>query len=503
MAQTPARLIERGMRAQHAGERHRARGLYKRVLAADPRHVDALHLLGTLAFQEGEFQVCVDWIARALAVGRHPVMLTNQGLAYDALGRLAEAAACFREAAGLRPDDAAIQLRLGDVLMRRELREEAIAAYQEALRCDAGLSDALAGLCNALRLAGRFDEARAAAERALAINPASASACVDLGAVLYDAGDLGGARHWIERAIGLDPSAPVAFHNLGCVLTALGETDAAVDVLRRAVELASDDAGASFDLGSALLRQGRLEEAARCLERAVALDPSRSDARHFLGVAQRSAAPRAAAAYVREVFDHYAAHFDHHLVEELEYRTPWVIAAALRALPGAGDAAWDVLDLGAGTGLMGPLLRQHARSLIGIDLSPQMLAQAAKRGVYDRLDEADIMDFVSVTAADSFDVVVAADVFVYLGDLDRVFFHVARLLRPGGLFAFSLESATVGEEPYTLASSGRYQHTRAYLDSLCAAHRFDSRDVRAAVLRKESSDPIAGWVAVLGKAAAT
>src|SRR5207302_1633468 len=100
----------------------------------------------------------------------------------------------------------------------------------------------------------------------------------------------------------------------------------------------------------------------------------------------------------------------------------------------------DVLDLGCGTGLAGELFRPLSRRLDGVDLSPRMLAQAATRGVYDRLAAGDLLTHLGGTG-DRYHLVLAADVFVYLGDLAPVFAAARLVLRAGGWLAFTVEAS--------------------------------------------------------------
>lgn len=141
---------------------------------------------------------------------------------------------------------------------------------------------------------------------------------------------------------------------------------------------------------------------------------------------------------------------------------------------GSPAARWDVFDLGCGTGLLAPLILPFARSLVGVDLSRNMLAAADARGVYQRLVRSDLLEMMGSESACTFDAILAADVFVYLGRLDGAVAEARRLLRPSGVFAFSVESlASTGSEGgvataagYALRRTGRYAHGVDYLNSL-------------------------------------
>jgi predicted TPR repeat methyltransferase len=149
----------------------------------------------------------------------------------------------------------------------------------------------------------------------------------------------------------------------------------------------------------------------------------------------------------------------------------------------------DVLDLGCGTGLCGPLLRPVARRLTGVDLSPGMLDKARERGLYTELECVELTEYLSRRHAE-FDLIVAADVFVYVGDLAPVFSAVRRTLRDGGRFAFSVEAAEVRE--FELSSTRRYRHSRAYVERLAAESGFVIDEIETCVLRRNNGTDVSG-----------
>ena len=171
------------------------------------------------------------------------------------------------------------------------------------------------------------------------------------------------------------------------------------------------------------------------------------------------------------------------------------MARALR--PEFAAAAPTILDLGCGTGLLAPEVSSFAGRLVGVDLSPAMLAKAAARGLYDALETADIVDFLAAWPAGSADVVTAVDVVVYIGDLEPLVAGVARALRADGVFAFTTErwaDADTQEPPpdrtWRLQPSGRYQHARAGLRALADSNGFTVMAIEDRVLRYELGLPV-------------
>jgi predicted TPR repeat methyltransferase len=155
----------------------------------------------------------------------------------------------------------------------------------------------------------------------------------------------------------------------------------------------------------------------------------------------------------------------------------------------------DTLELGCGTGLCGPLLRPMAATLTGVDISPAMIEKARARDVYDRLEAGELLEFLRQTGR-SFDLVVAADVLIYWGDLAQIFEAVAASLRPEGLFAFSVESGP-GDRFQFNKKTHRFTHSQPYLKSMAAMFGFKEKSVEQIVIRTEAAQPVHGSLVVL------
>lgn len=191
--------------------------------------------------------------------------------------------------------------------------------------------------------------------------------------------------------------------------------------------------------------------------------------------------------YVTDVFDHYAENFDSHLVEKLSYAAPELIGQALDAVAPEGRRFQNVLDLGCGTGLIGAGMRAAADHLTGIDLSARMLAEAKKKAIYDDLVEDDIADYLRGTG-ESFDLFLAGDVFIYLGDPRPVFEAARARATPGALFALTTESDD--NAGYRLNPSGRYSHNAKLIREIATTCGARERHHKAATLRTEYDAPV-------------
>ncbi len=416
-------------------------------------------------------------------------------------GHDAEAEAAFVQSLALLPGRPSTLMNLGVARLRQGRADAALQALDEALAADPRLADAWGHRGVALAALARHGDALAAYERALALGAAPDTVA------LHRLLALGNLRRYDEALAVADellarhPGDAEAWLHHGRTLQCLGRARDAVDSYRHAVTLAPTLAEGWSLYGQLLKELGRREDAAWAFEQALAQGAEPELHRWFLaavrGTAGGDTPPQPPAAYVERLFDGYAEDFDEHLQQRLHYRTPQVLAEMVGAAA-AGRAGTppfaSALDLGCGTGLVAPLLAPLAGALDGVDLSSAMLAKARALGLYRELVHGDIVAHLQATPQ-RYELVVAADVFVYLGALEAVFAGVRRVLQPGGLFAFSVEAT---DEPRpVLRDSLRYAHGEPYLRALAAAHGLQWLAQRGGTLREDQGRPVAGLCVLL------
>jgi len=271
-----------------AGQFQDAGALYRQILAAQPKHSDALHLLGVIAHQVGRHDLAVDLIRQAIEIdSNNPFAHCNLGEAHRALGRFEEAMACYRRALQLKPDYPEAHNNLGATLKERGLLDEAIAHYRSAIELNANYPEAHINLGAALIDQGQFAEAIAACRRAVELRPGDPEAHNNLGAALAGRIETDEAIAEFQRALKLKPDYPEALKNLGATLVERGHLDEAIAACRRALALRPNYAEAHSCLGGALREQGHLDEAIAAHRRALALQPRYVDAHNNLGSALR------------------------------------------------------------------------------------------------------------------------------------------------------------------------------------------------------------------------
>lgn len=281
-----------------------------------------------------------------------------------------------------------------------------------------------------------------------------------------------------------------------------GDLAAAADLLAQALEIVPRWAPAWFALGEVEAALERREEAVAAFRRALDHDPS--DALGAaLALARLGAADAATAmapAYVAALFDQYAPRFDSALRAGLAYRGPEILLDAVtRARSGRGQsrAFGRMLDLGCGTGLAAEIFAAHAGDIDGVDLSPRMVDVARQKGIYRALAVGDLAGFLGRRDAASADLVVAADVFVYIADLAPIARDSARVLKSGGLLAFTVE--THAGEGVVLGAGLRYAHAEAVVRAVIADAGLEILLLETVSTRNEADRPVPGLVVVAEK----
>ncbi len=274
-----------------------------------------------------------------------------------------------------------------------------------------------------------------------------------------------------------------------------GDLAAAADLLTQTLELTPHYAAAWFALGDAREKLGQRDGAIAAFEQAKAADPADAHGAALRRVRLGAIAVAMPEGYVRTLFDGYASGFDAALTLGLGYRAPELLLCAVQA-SGLAERFSMALDLGCGTGLGGAAFRPFCDVLVGVDLSLAMLAQARTKSLYDRLIEAEVVGFLAaeVAAQARYDLVLAADVFMYLDTLEPVLKAAAAVLAPGGLVAFSVE--THDGDGVILRDTLRYAHGAAHVRAALAAAGLTLVSLDAAATRTEKGMPVPGLIVV-------
>lgn len=335
----------------------------------------------------------------------------------------------------------------------------------------------------------RHAEAEPLLRAALAAEPDQAGAWLALAEAQLALGRVDAAAHSLARCSALG-TASATLHALQAqCLARQGHIPEAMQAYQQALQVDAHHTAALTELGGLYREAGQYAQAARCFRQALDSGGDPEILGYFLAaVTHQDGVSTPPTQYVRQLFDDYAEEFDTHLVRQLRYQGHQLLIDRLPVQ--AGPRFLRVLDLGCGTGLCGAHVRARADHLSGVDISPAMVDKARQRAVYDTLHVGDIHDFLA-TDQTPYDLVLAADVFIYVGELEQVFSLLAQRMRPGSWLAFTVEDAEPGQSVQLLPSL-RYAHSPAYLQGLAERHGYDIVASHEETIRFDQQRPVNG-----------
>lgn len=387
-------------------------------------------------------------------------LLCNLGVLYRDMKNHSMALTYLQRAAALDPDNPMIALNIGAVLEDRKDLRGAVAAYRKALKA----------------------------------SPHDPRILNNLGKALYLLGETAAALDSLNRAVKAAPDYPLAQNNLGVLLAMLGRNNEAIDCFTHALAATPGDISTLYNLAGTLNTIGRTAEAENCYRQVLAIDPGHAPSSHMLAAITGVDTDRAPADYVTDTFDRYAAHFEHQLTENLGYQIPSILSAALKKATGTLKFG-NALDLGCGTGLSGKAFHHLTAKLTGVDLSAGMLEEARAKGIYLQLIQEEIVTFLNYSK-ELFDLFIATDVFIYIGDLAPVFAALKKRAAQPAYLVFSIESMGNGRD-YELRPSGRYAQSIGYIEKLAKEFGFSVIECQEQNIRREQGEWINGAICII------
>ncbi len=407
-------------------------------------------------------------------------------------GDLSTAATVLNGLTQSAPDDARIYFVGASLARKTGNTAKCIEALERALDLAPTWVDAHVERIRAMSQHGELQLAVDASSEALTLCGDNLPLLEIAAAAADRAGNVSTQLDFLERALALAPTRIDILNALGVAAKIPGDLDRAEGYFQRARNLSPSSVIAIIGLSSIAVARGDTATAVRDLELAATLVPNDPMIEFNLAAARGETPPSMPAVMTASLFDNYAARYDRHMVGELKYAVPRRFAEAI--LERYPDRVVDVLDLGSGTGLVGAYLGQIKGVLIGVELSSNMIAEAAKHGLYGRFHQVNLVDALASTPESQYDVITAADVLIYVGDLLTVIPDAYKVLRPGGVFMFSCELAQADEPDLVLRSTQRYAHTEASVRAMCEAAGFTPVRIESCDLRHEGGVPLPGFL---------
>ena len=348
---------------------------------------------------------------------------------------------------------------LGDISFEKQNFAQAAGYFQQALKNHEDKAGDYHCLGKTFIKMKKFKSAENALLKAAQLAPQDINILLSLGNLMKNKRRIRAAAACYERAISINPSLPELYLNLGSMQSILEDTESAIFNFQVVCEM----------------------------------DPENMTAKHMLTALKGKTTDVAPEQHIQNLFNRYSADYDTHMVWDLGYRVPNLMFNLLKSTNDAQRFFDNALDLGCGTGLGGKIFRESCKRLSGVDLAPKMLEMSRNKSIYDALHLGNILE-VADLFRENFDLFIASDVLVYIGNLTPFFQSLEKRTCPHGLLIFSTES--LNEKEYKLRPSGRYAHSKTYVKKTAENHGFQCYATTTDHIRREKGTWIKGdiWI---------
>ena len=430
-----------------------------------PKHQFGWKILGAVLLKLGKKNESLHICQKSLQLAPNDSEAHNNlGVILHQLDRLSEAEASFRQAISLKLDYAEAHNKLGVILQQLDRISEAEASFKQAIILKPDLAVAHYNLGNSLKEQGKLKEAEASFRQAITLKPDYAEAYNKLGVILQQLDRLSEAEASFRQAISLKPNYTEAHINLGNTLQEQGKLKEAESSFRQAVTLKPDLAVAQYNLGKIYKKIGKNSKAVECFEKTLELSSE-----DLLGatlqlatLGKRKIPDKTPENFMQGFYKKKFKYWSNLEKKTHKYQGHLLIENAFKTTHNNIEKI-DILDVGCGTGSLAKILRPYARTLVGVDLSPDMLLKAEEICLYDSLYKKDLSQYLS-EVSNHYDTIIAAAVLIHFYDLESIFFLIKDSLKTNGKFVFSIFEET--QKNRNLNSFLMYAHSDYYITSL-------------------------------------
>ncbi len=478
-----------------------ANKLCQDLVSKNPTDAELVHLLGIILAKHGDLPKAIQCFKQAIAINPHDATYHNNiSNAYKLILDADMAILHLNESLKLNPNRAESFNNLGSLYYLQGDITKAIVQFEKALRLNSKSIEAHYNLANCFVKQDMIKQAIDHYHMVLELNNNHTDAILNIAMSYLMLADYANSLPFLEIAASNNQNhADIQGHLAECYLN-LGKSKLALAQYKKALNLSNDNPAWHHNLAVLYLRDGDSTNAKAHLQASLQLEPNNSTASHLLAALRQDGNTKSAPGeYVQMLFDQYAHYYDHHMNEVLAYSAPQKLREAINTQITSKTNQQYILDLGCGTGLCGIYFRDLARFLVGVDISSGMLQQANKLGAYDALCCCNIQDGIPGYGQEYFDIVLAADVFVYIGELEPVFATILSSLKKEGSLCFTIEELTNSTEDYQLQETGRFSHSVKYIEELCNKFKLKRIISEQITPREQNNDPILGVIYLLKK----
>lgn len=560
-------LFAQAYKLQYEGQLPQAISLYEHILSLSPKHFDTLHFLGLTYAQLGDMDNAILYLLQARKINPDdPGLLNNLANAYKKTDQLDKAIQYYLQAIQLKPAYAQAHNNLATVYALQNNYQQALIHYGKAVNAEPDFSAAHFNLGLLLLQNNQLDAARTQFNNVISLNPDNPEAHFYLGILYLEDNMLTEAEQAFHKVLERDHEQVQALINLGVIALKKEQNQIAVDYFTKALALNNEDVDARNNLAATFMHHDRFENALmhydvllkkepnnieylynsgvaqmalghlneaiiyfdqvlnlehnhtpslnnlaaiylkmdlretsrEYLQRALKINPDDKISRHMLNALSGATNANTTPDYAKNLFNNYALYYEQHMKGQLNYSIPQHLGRTLHQLELIQvDRA---LDLGCGTGLSGIVLREVCKHLTGVDIAEKMISHAKEKGIYDSLIHAEAIDFLKENHQ-HYDLIVAADVLPYFGDLTILFQSISEHTNADGYFIFTTEISE--EEPWTLQTSARFNHSPDYIKNLASQFQFTILKQEKVPARIQNQQPLNVMLYVLKKTSDT
>lgn len=450
---------------KHLGNYEQAEIFFNKALIIAPHYAEALNNYGLLHYQKNDFTAAEKLFTQALkAKTDYTESMYNLALALKAQQKIEDCVASLMAILEATPQHFPARFLLAQLLLEKKIYQDAIRHLQIIYDYNKKDLAILGSIIYLLLQHDQFIAAKPFCEKYLTLRPKTTEILYNLGVIANHKEDKNTAISYYLAALATNPNYFPALNNLA--------------VLN--------------------LEQNNIETAKYYFQKALEQRPNDEAIIHVLNaITGNLSADTAPYTYIEKLFDSYAEHFEKHLCQSLEYCVPEKIKSLIEQTQNISSSPqWNILDLGCGTGLSGEIFKRWSSHLTGVDLSTKMIAMAQQKNCYDELFVTENKQFLADKHS-LYDLIIAADVFVYQGELQSIFANCYQALKHNGLFVFTTEIHS--GDNFTMQATGRFCHSKNYIETLAKRTGFTIIARETEKTRLQGSQPLSGYYFVLKK----
>ncbi len=481
----------------NTGHKKEALNINLDLLKKFPNSAPLYNSIGVIYAGQNQLDYALNSYKKALNINpEFAPAYTNLGNLLCLSGDLDGGIEQFKKALKILPSSEVIYFNLANVQFQNNDLDSSIKNYLKAIKLKPRFAEAYLNLANVFNKIGEFDKAIENFQNTINSNPNYVQAYINLAYILMQKQELDESLKYLKKAVEIEPNSAEANNGLGNYFKNVKKTKIAIEYFKKVLDINPNHEQANMNMGNIQRDLGDTDKALFYYNKSLKINPDNSISLHMVNALTGQKIPDAPPRdYVEKLFDQSAKSFEELLVNKLEYKVPKIVYEMIINQNKQNLSLGSVLDMGCGTGLMGLELKKKCNFMMGIDLSKLMIEQAKEKKVYDKLRYIDIVEYLSTENLD-FDLFIATDVFIYIGELSQVFNLIKLRNKRKGQLAFSVEECDT--KRFFLEKSGRYSHSKNYIKELCSKFDYEILNYKKIKLRRERDKYLTGALYVLG-----